>query len=395
MIIAGINTVNYGSTGNIMLNILNAAEENGHTIYSYYGVGTDNGGASVHIGSRIENRLSAILAHLTGLAGCFSLFSTYYLIRNLKQKKVELVHLHNLHISFLNLPILFRFFKKNHIRVIWTLHDCWSFTGHCPHYTVENCTKWQTGCYECRVYHEYPISSFDNSRFMWKLKKKWFTGVENLTVVTPSDWLAEQVKHSFLKDYPVHVINNGIDLSVFNPTDGIVREQYNFGDRFILLGVALGWGYKKGLDVFLELARRLNPEEYRIVLVGTDEVVDKLLPENVVSVHRTNDAKELVEIYTSVDLFVNPTREDTYPTVNIEALACGTPVLTFKTGGSPEIPDEKTGAVVEYGDTDALERAIRRIKEERPFVKQDCLDRAQKFDKNLRFREYLKLYENR
>lgn len=278
--------------------------------------------------------------------------------------------------------------------MIWTLHDCWSFTGHCPYFDIAHCDKWKTGCHNCPQYREYPQSLFDNSKFMWKLKKKWFTGVENMTIVTPSQWLADLVKQSYLKDYPVKVINNGIDLSVFKPADSDFREKYHISaDKEILLGVAFGWGKRKGLDVFLELDKRLDAEKYQIVLVGTDDAVDKQLPENIISIHRTQNQQELAEIYSAADLFVNPTREENYPTVNMESIACGTPVLTFNTGGSPEIPDDTCGAVVPCDDVDAMEREIVRICRDKPFTKEVCLARAKAFDMNDRFEEYVELYK--
>ena len=226
---------------------------------------------------------------------------------------------------------------------------------------------------------------------MWSLKKKYFTGINHCILVTPSQWLADLVKQSFLKGYPVKVINNGIDLSVFKPTESGFREKYGLEDVKIVLGVASGWGKRKGLDVFIELAKRLL-DDYRIVLVGTDDNVDKQLPSNIISIHRTQNQKELAEIYTAANVFANPTREDTFPTVNMESLACGTPVVTFRTGGCPEILDETCGSVVDCDDVGALEIEIRRICDEKPYSVEACLARAQKFDMNDRFKEYLDLY---
>ena len=192
------------------------------------------------------------------------------------------------------------------------------------------------------------------------------------------------------------VIHNGIDLEVFKPTPSDFRERYGIpAEKSVLLGVAFGWGVRKGLDVFVELAQRLDPEKYQIVLVGTDEKTDKLLPENIISIHRTQNQAELAEIYTAADLFVNPTREENYPTVNMESIACGTPVLTFRTGGSPEILTEKTGSVVPCDDIDTLEQEIRRICIEKPFSQPDCLEHAKSFDMHQRFEEYVKLYEEK
>ena len=249
-----------------------------------------------------------------------------------------------------------------------------------------------------RITREHPKNAFFfgvQNHFFLGLKKKWFSGVDNMTIVTPSEWLKDLVKQSFLNDYPVKVINNGIDLSVFKPTESDFRSRYGIPEsKRIVLGVAFGWGKRKGLDVFVDLAKRLDGENYQIVLVGTDPAVDKHLPDNVISIHRTHDQTELAELYTAADIFVNPTREENYPTVNMEAIACGTPVLTFRTGGSPEIVDESCGSVVECDDIDALEREVIRICTTNAYSKEDCLAHAKSFDKNERFKEYIELYES-
>ena len=227
---------------------------------------------------------------------------------------------------------------------------------------------------------------------MWKLKRRWFTGIENCTIVTPSQWLADLVKQSFLKNYPIKVINNGIDLSVFKPMESSFREKHGLLGRKIVLGVAFGWDNRKGLDVFINLSSRLS-DDYQIVLVGTDYNVDKLLPSNIISIHRTQNQKELAEIYTAADVFVNPTREENYPTVNMESIACGTPVITFRTGGSPEIIDGFCGSVVDCDDVDAMEIEICRICEKGIYSQENCLVRAKSFDMNSRFDEYIDLFE--
>jgi glycosyltransferase involved in cell wall biosynthesis len=296
------------------------------------------------------------------------------------------IHLHNLHGWFINLPMLFSYIKKHDIPVVWTLHDCWSLTGQCTYFTMAGCDKWKTGCHHCSQTNRYPDTYFDHSKAMWRNKKKWFTGVKNMTIVTPSQWLGELVKQSYLKEYPVQVIPNGIDLNVFRPTG-----EKNGDGKFTLLGVAYEWDARKGLDVFIELARRL-PDRFRIIMVGTDDAVDAKLPSNITSIHRTQNQQELAALYAQADLLVNPTREDNYPTVNMEALACGTPVLTFRTGGSPESVNEDCGMVIPCDDVDAMEAAILRL-ERHPLNPEDCVCQAQDFDKMKRFAQYCSLYE--
>ena len=401
MNIACINTLDFGSTGKIMFQIANCASEKGHSVYT---ISTKWDGFNkydlhankknhLYINTFFSNAIHYKLGKFFGLNGLFSIIATLHLLHFLKKHNVQIIHLHNLHNFCFNLPLLFGFIKKNHIPVIWTLHDCWAFTGRCPYFDLTKCDKWKSGCHDCPYPKKsYPQSYLDTSRMMWNLKRKWFTGIEKCTIITPSQWLADLVKQSYLKDYPVKVINNGIDLSVFKPTESDFRQKHGLVGKKIVLGVAFGWGKRKGLDVFIELAKRL-PDDYRIVLVGSDDNVDKQLPTNIISIHRTQNQKELAEIYTVADVFANPTREEVLGMVNVEALACGTPVVTFRTGGSPECIDETCGSIVDCDDIDALEIEIRRICEDRPYSIDACLTRAKNFDMNDRFEEYVKLYK--
>jgi len=400
MRVVEINVVSDGSTGNIMLNIsilLQKKSEEIETFSTYifnpkYKKLPPAPEKHTYFGSYFENAVHTVLGQFTGLNGSFSHIGTKRLIKECKKFKPDVIHLHNLHTFCINLPMLFKYIKKNNIPVIWTLHDCWVFTGHCPHFVMAGCDKWKTECHKCPQLSIYPRSRVDNTRKAYRLKKKWFTGVKNMTLVTPSKWLAELSRQSFMSEYPVKVINNGINLSVFKPTESEFRSKYGLEDKKIILGVAGSWEKRKGTDVFFELSKRLD-DNYRIVLVGMDSTAVQTLYPNIIGIQRTANQTELAEIYTAADLFVNPTREDTYPTVNMEALACGTPVLTFRTGGSPEIIDETCGSVVDVDDVDAMEREIIRICGERPYSLEACLERAKKFDMNDRFEEYVELYK--
>ena len=361
MTVFEINSVPYGSTGRIMFQIANTVKATGSVAYTSASFTKSRGEhfpeTYYRIGGAIGKTEHIILAKLTGRHGCYSHFATYKLIKKIKQVKPDVIHLHNIHGWYLNWKMLFDYLKKANIPVIWTLHDCWAFTGHCPHFMAIGCDKWKSGCYECDLYKSYPGCFFDDSRFQYRYKKECFTGVPNLTIVTPSQWLTDLVKQSYLKNYNTVVINNGIDLTKFKPRISNFREKNGLENKIILLGVAFDWTSKKGLDDFKKLADEL-PEEYAIVLVGVSEVVEKKLPERIISIACTQNQEELAEIYSAADLFVNPTLEDNFPTVNLEALACGTPVITYQTGGSPESITESTGKVVPYKDYKALKNAV-------------------------------------
>lgn len=395
--VLSINLGNFGSTGRIMDGISKAAVNEQYIAYQAYPnnkYSRSKGKYDIIICSGLSEKVYQKLAFYTGYNGCFSLFATSLFLIKVSIIGPSIIHLHNLHNNYINLPLLFRYIKICQIPVIWTLHDCWAFTGQCPHFTLVKCDKWKTGCHDCPQYRNYPSSYFDRTKVMYKLKKKWFTNVKNMTIVTPSQWLADLVKQSFLKDYPVRVINNGIDLSIFKPMPNDFRKKYAIPeDKYIVLGVAFGWEKRKGLDVFIALSQKLDSKKYQIVLVGTNDEIDKLLPRNIISIHLTEDQSELAKIYTSADVFANPTREENFPTVNIEALACGTPVVTFNTGGSPECIDETCGSIVPKNDIDTLAHEVVRICETKPFSKDQCCAHAGLFDKNDKYLEYIELYE--
>ena len=397
MKIAQINVSHYGSTGKIMLQIADQARARGHECKTFSRAWKNQAlPSSEHafVGSHFANGVHHIFAAITGKNEEYSKKGTKKLVKILENYQPDVLHLHNLHGWFIHLPTLFAYIKKSGVRVVWTLHDCWAFTGHCPYFDMVDCEKWTTGCFDCPQYKAYPNNFVDTSKRSYAKKKEWFLGVKDLTIVTPSKWLADLVKRSFLKDYNVQVINNGIDLSVFRPRESDFRVRYGLQDKYILLCVAFAWGKRKGLDVLIELSKRLD-KRYQIVLVGTSENTEKQLSGNIISIRKTQNQTELAEIYSAADLFVNPTREEVFGLVNAEALACGTPVLTFKTGGSPEVIDETCGAVVDKDDIDAMQKEIERICAEKPYTSGACTSRAQIFDKNDKFNEYVDLYERK
>lgn len=390
MKIVQINTTcGIGSTGKICVGISQVL--NAENIENYILCSRSNG---YPLGIACSNsyyiKFHALKSKLLGNYGFNSKAATRKMIAELERIQPDIVHLHNIHGHDCNLELLLTWFRRNKTKLIWTFHDCWAFTAYCPHFTMAKCSNWKTGCEHC-VQHRCHSWFFDRSRMLFKKKKVLFRELD-LTIVTPSQWLADLVKQSFLKDVPVQVIHNGISLDVFQPVRSDFRHRYGLEGKNIVLGVAFGWGARKGLDVFVELAKRLT-DDFQIVLVGTDDAVDKQLPKSIISIHRTQSQQELAEIYAAADVFVNPTREDNYPTVNMEALACGTPVLTFRTGGSPEMLDESCGSVVPCDDVDSLETEMIRICTNKPYTEAACLEKAREFDQNERFKEYLNLYE--
>lgn len=378
-----------GSTGKICVSISKVQKKSNIENYILYSSGTSDYALGISYSNDKYIKLQALKSRILGNYGFNSNLASKRLISYLDKIKPDIVHLHNIHGHDFNLETVFKYFKEKDIKLIWTFHDCWAFTGYCTYFTFVQCDKWKTECNHCPQRRQYSWF-FDKSKYLYHKKRELFLGLD-LTMITPSMWLANLVKTSFLKEYPVHVINNGIDNAIFKPTPSDFRTKYSLEDKYIVLGVALGWGKRKGLDVFIELAKRLDAR-YQIVLVGTDEKVEKALPDSIISIRRTNSQQELAAIYTAADVFANPTREENFPTVNIEAISCGTPVVTFRTGGSPEMLDETCGRVVDCDDVAAMKSEIVNICESKVLTEADCMTRAKQFTADSKFLEYIELY---
>lgn len=343
------------STGRICTDIANKLEQEGHECKIAYGrenVLSEYEKYAHRITSPLEVKIDGVKSRLFDNAGLNSKRATKKFIKWVEKYDPDLIHLHNLHGYYINIEVLFEYIKRKNKPVIWTMHDCWAFTGHCSHFARINCDKWLSGCHHCPKKKGYPSSVFlDNSKRNYHKKKAVFAGVENMTIVTPSKWLASLVEQSFFKGTKIQVINNGINTDIFKPTQGNFREKYGLQNKKILLGVASAWSESKGLYDFVKLSEKLD-DNYKIVLVGLTESQCAELPPQILAITRTTNINELAEIYSTADLFINPTYGDTYPTVNLEAQACGTPVVTYKTGGSVEsVPSEN---VVDTGDIEGL-----------------------------------------
>lgn len=340
------------STGRIVAELADKYISEGHECKIAYGRGevpSNYKNISYRIGTDLSVMLNALKARFFDNEAFNAKRETKKFIKWANNYNPDVLWLHNLHGYYLNIELLFDWIKSRpQMEVKWTLHDCWPFTGHCPHFTLAKCEQWKSCCYNCSQTKEYPKGMLlDNCRNNYQKKKNAFCGVNNMTLITPSNWLAGLVKDSFLKDYPVEVVHNTIDKNVFKPTAGDFREKNNLRNKFIVLGVASAWSDKKGLADFIKLSEMLD-DRYVVVLVGLTAKQIKNIPENIISVERTNSAVELAHIYTTADVFLNLTYEDNYPTVNLEAQACGTPCITYNTGGS--IESVEPDCVVEQGD---------------------------------------------
>lgn len=407
MKIVQINTFPYKATGHIMMDIHKILTEQGYESYVCWGRGRPaNNNHEIVIADNIGVKFHGMYTRLLDKTGFASRRATKKLLRRLDEIKPDIIHLHNIHGYYLNIELLFNYIREHNINVVWTLHDCWPMTGHCAWFDMCGCEKWKTGCFNCEQLGTYPASKgFDNSEWNWNKKKTLFTGL-NLTIVTPSQWLKDIVMNSYLKNYRCEVINNGIDLDIFKPVGNSeiekTREKYDLDARKIVLGVASEWTPRKGLLDFIKLSEML--QDVQFVVVGLTERQIKEMPPNTKGIKRTENQRELAALYTIADVFFNPTYEDNFPTTNLEALACGTPVITYDTGGSPEeIRNIRTSRGMTVGEiirkkncrkTD-LNEVVNRLtkwletdnKKLQPFEYSGNLDSKQCFD------NYLALYE--
>ena len=335
MKIVQINAYSNGSTGKIMLSIHKELLKKRYESYVIWSIGREgNNSNEFKIYDKIGEVYHKFYSRLSGKQGFASWKNTKRIIEKLDIIKPDIIHLHNLHNNNINIEILFNYIKQNNIKVYWTFHDCWAFTGKCVHFERAKCFKWKHKCYNCPMLNDRPIAYIDRSNWLFNKKKELLSGID-LTVITPSEWLANYVKMSFLKDCPVVVINNGINTDLFRKTKSQFRKKYNLYNKKIILGVASTWSKRKGLADFIELSKVLD-DSYVIVLVGLNKKQIDMLPQTIIGISRTENQEELAGIYSESDLLVNTTYEDTYPTVNLESISCGTPVLTYDTGGSPE-----------------------------------------------------------
>ena len=382
-------TANHGSTGKIAEQIGQLVIDKGWQSTIAYGrCPRESQSELIRVGSDWDMKLHALSTRIFDNTGLASSGATRKLVKQIEDYNPDIIHLHNIHGYYVNYKILFDFLKRYKKPVVWTLHDCWTFTGHCAHFSFPKCEKWKSGCGKCTNINKYPSSwGYDRSAQNFIDKKNAFGGVEKLTLVPVSTWLDNLLKQSFLKDYETHTIHNGIDLSVFKP-----YEKINDG-CFRIIGVSNVWDTQKGLQDIIKL-REILPSEHEIILVGLSSKQIGLLPQGIKGITRTDNQEQLAKLYATSDVLINPTYEDTFPTVNLEAMACGTPVITYRTGGSPEAIDEKTGVVIEQGDIEAMCNAIMKLKAE-PLSANNCRERAvQNFNKDICFEKYINLYNS-
>ncbi|MDE8221434.1 glycosyltransferase [Erysipelothrix rhusiopathiae] len=350
-----VNSVcDYGSTGKIVRDLANGLKKEGHEVLICYGrhqakEDTD----TFYIGDKLTTYSHVFMTRVFNRHGLHSNRATQKLIEKIETFNPDVIHMHNLHGYYLNVEMLFEALKTFKGKIYWTFHDCWPISGSSAYFDYHGCKTWDEGCVECNSTRDYPealVFKRQKKNFLWK--KKAFSGLDNLTLVTPSYWLKELLAKSFLAQYPCEVIHNGINTNLFKPTyDAELTKKYE--NKLVLLGVASIWEQRKGLNDFIKLSTMIS-DNYKIVLIGLTEEQKKSLPTAIDGVLRTDSAEQLAAYYTLSHRFINPTYEDNYPTTNIEALCCHTPVIAYDTGGNKEVSIKPFMTIVPQGDLEAI-----------------------------------------
>lgn len=380
------------STGKIAYEIAEVQKKHGIEPYVVCGESKVQAQNVFAMKSGLYLKFNILKTRLFGKHGFYSKSATRKMLKWVDTVSPDVIHLHNIHGHYLNIELLFEYIAKKNIPVVWTLHDCWALTGHCAHFDFAGCDKWKTGCHHCELKKDYPVSwFFDRSKESYNDKKRLFTSVEKCHITTPSKWLKGLCEQSFLGKYPVTVVNNGVDLTVFHPTPSDLRKSMGLEDKFVILGIVDSLNSMKGGRYLLELSSLLAEDECIVLLTPSENAGE--VPDNVRLVSKTVSAQELAEFYTMADVFVNPSLQESFSMINLEAIACGTPVVTFDSGGCKESQSDKTGVAVPRADVKAMYEGIRRVKNGE-FKSEDCVERAQEFDCRIKFEKYIDIYKD-
>lgn len=381
------------STGRICTDLSEILENCGHECRIVFGrenVPEKYQRIAVKLERSIDIKINALKARLFDNEGFNAKKETRKLIEYIEEYKPDIIHLHNLHGYYLNIELLLKYLAESEIPVVYTMHDCWAVTGHCAHFTNIKCEKWKNGCFKCAIKKEYPSSFLmDSSKENWEKKRVLFQKLKNIKIVTPSVWLADVLKQSYLKDKPIVVIPNGVDMVVFQPTESVFRKKYKLENKHIVLGVATAWSERKGLKEFIHLPEELD-DSYQVVLVGLTQNQIQKLPDDIIGIERTNSIQELAGLYTTADVFVNAGQEETMGLTTVEAMACGTPVVVSNLTAVPEVVDSDGGIIFTDYSVECMAEKIRAaVGMSFPYTRRNAV----RYEKKRQYKKYLELYE--
>ena len=392
MRVVQINAVSgTGSTGVIARHISDILNNHGIENYIFYAAGYDSYECAVKISYNLDMKIHALMSHLTGKQAYFSKHSTRKLIKRLDDIQPDIVHLHNLHNNYINLNMLLQYLADKDIKTVITLHDCWFFTGKCTHYAFQKCNRWQDGCGNCpSLKADNPSWFFDRTAKIWADKKKYFEKIKRLEIVGVSEWIVKEARKSFLTCGNIICIHNGINTAVFEPNGADLRDKFKLGDKFVVLGMANQWESAQNAGLLQYVSKKLDKDCVMLLVGGKTDGID-----NIINIPYQTSQKGLAEVYRTADVLVNVTHGDSLPTVNMEAMACGTPVITYDVCGSTEIITDNTGIVISEGDKSALVDAVYEVKEKgKDMYSQNCIRHiADNYKMYTQFEKYLSIYK--
>ena len=388
---------NNGSNGSIAQELGREALRRGWESYIAYGRrSVPSESTLIRIGNDLDVKIHGIQSRLFDNHGLASKSATRQFLKSVDEIRPNLIHLHNIHGYYLNYKLLFEYFKEKNIPIVWTFHDCWPFTGHCGYFESVQCEKWKTGCHSCELRKFYPKSLFlDRSSRNFRLKKSLFTSINSLHITTVSKWLMSKVRDSFFRDYPISTVYNFVNEKIFSPNvERINRCDYGLDDRKILIGAAANWVPSKGIPDFNALAGSLS-DKYQIVMVGVTEEVKNQISSNVHCLSRVESPQKLAALYAEADILLNLSRQETFGMTTLEAMACGTPGISYNNTACPEVLSNDTGVIVPTGNIKAVEEAIELIeKKGKKSFKDNCVARANTiFSKNNIISQYFDVYD--
>lgn len=391
------SSLNCGAPGKIAEQIGLLAMAKGWDVYMAHGVRHSNPSQlkTIPMVTPREEKVHALYSLLLDRHGLGPARKTKRLVEWIRQNSPDVIHLHNIHGYFINYQVLFEYLVNTEIPIVWTFHDFWPITGHCAHFDYNGCDKWKTLCHDCAYHHDYPFSLVDKSKKNYLLKKQAFTGLKNVELVSVSKWVAALLSESFLKDYPIRVIYNGVDTKMFRPRNSDVKARLCLEGKFVLLGVASPWSPMKGLYDYYDLRRNLT-DDFAIVMVGLSKKQIEALPHGIIGIERTQSQDELAEYYSMADVTLNLSYQETFGMTTIEGMACGTPGIVYNKTASPELVSPETGYAVEAKNIKAIVKAVLEIKKKgKTSYAEACRKRVlDNFDKNDRFADYVDLYES-
>lgn len=388
--------LNWGSTGRISEQVGSLARQDGWDVMIAHGARYQNPTEFDHyqVSSPLEEKVHWVISQFWDGQGRGSWFATKLFLKQIESFKPNVVHMHVIHGYYINYRLLMNYFKVKNIPVVWTLHDCWAFTGHCAYFTTAQCEKWKTLCQKCPIKHDFPNTYIDRSESNYLRKKAIYGDMDNLVLAPVSQWLGDLVKESFLKEHEIEVVYNGIDVNVFKPSKSDFKKIHNIEGKYLLLGVAQGFDERKGLKDFFLLSEML-PDDYLIVLLGAMEQEIAVAPKKVIALPKTESLQELVRAYSAADVLLSLSYEETFGLTPVEAMACGTPAIVYNNTAQPEHITPDTGFVVENGDLNTLvEKIIMICENGKEKYANACRRRAvEVYDKDMCYQKYIDLFK--